>query len=51
MQPGDVPASWADIEYTKERLEWHPNMSIELGIEHLTKWYLEYINSNNHVLN
>ncbi|MDI6889954.1 MAG: GDP-mannose 4,6-dehydratase [Thermodesulfovibrionales bacterium] len=46
--PADVPATWADIEKSKERLNWYPETTIEEGIKKTVKWYLEnreFINS------
>lgn len=44
LQPGDVPATWADIEHTKEKLGWEPKVQIEEGIHKLINWYKEYYN-------
>ncbi|MEW6676259.1 MAG: GDP-mannose 4,6-dehydratase [Nitrospirota bacterium] len=46
--PADVPATWADIEKSKERLNWHPKTTIEEGIKKTVQWYLEnkeFVNS------
>lgn len=46
--PADVPATWADIEKSKERLNWYPKTIIEEGIKKTVGWYLEnreFINS------
>jgi len=29
LQPGDVPATWADIEDSKKKLGWEPKVRIE----------------------
>ncbi|MEW5896700.1 MAG: nucleotide sugar dehydrogenase [Nanoarchaeota archaeon] len=42
LQPGDVPATYADIEHTKEVLGWEPQVSIEEGINEFVAWYKEY---------
>ncbi|NDK08971.1 NAD-dependent epimerase/dehydratase family protein [Candidatus Gracilibacteria bacterium] len=42
IQPGDVPATWADIEHTKDLLNWQPTTSIETGLENFINWYKEY---------
>lgn len=42
MQPGDVPATYADIEHTKEVLGWEPKISIEEGVEKFVNWYKDY---------
>lgn len=41
MHPADVPATWADIEKSKNRLGWSPKVSIEEGIQKTVKWYFE----------
>jgi nucleoside-diphosphate-sugar epimerase len=46
--PADVFATWADIEKSKERLNWHPKTTIEEGIKKTVEWYLEnreFVNS------
>lgn len=46
--PADVSATWADIEKSKERLNWHPKTTIEEGIKKTVQWYLEnkeFVNS------
>ncbi|MDH5203072.1 MAG: GDP-mannose 4,6-dehydratase [Nitrospirota bacterium] len=39
--PADVPATWANIEKSKKRLNWHPKTPIEDGIKKTVGWYLE----------
>lgn len=39
--PADVPATWADIEKSKELLNWSPTVSIEEGIKNTVNWYIE----------
>jgi len=41
MHPADVPATWADIEKSKEKLQWKPTVSIEEGIKNTIDWYLK----------
>ena len=41
MHPADVPATWADIEKSKEKLNWKPTVSIEDGIKNTVNWYLK----------
>jgi UDP-glucuronate 4-epimerase len=41
MQPGDVPATCADIRKLR-RLGWKPTTRIEEGIEKFVEWYREY---------
>jgi len=42
IQPWDVPATWADIEHTKDLLNWQPTTSIETWLENFINWYKEY---------
>lgn len=44
LQPGDVVETYADIEYTKEKLDWQPETSIEEGVEEFISWYRRYYN-------
>ena len=39
--PADVFATWADIEKSREKLQWHPKTPIEEGIRKTVRWYLE----------
>lgn len=41
MQPGDVPATVADIRKLK-KLGWKPTTRIEEGIKNFVDWYKEY---------
>lgn len=41
MHSADVPATWADIEKSKNKLGWRPTVSIEQGIKNTVEWYLE----------
>lgn len=42
MQPGDVPATYADVELAREKLGFHPTTPIAEGIPRFVKWYREY---------
>jgi len=42
MQPGDVPATSADIRKAKKMLGFKPKTNIEEGIKNFIKWYKEY---------
>ena len=42
MQPGDVPATYADIEDLARDAGFRPVTSIEEGIARFSKWYREY---------
>ncbi len=42
MQPGDVPASHADVQDLVRDTGYRPNTSIEVGVKAFTDWYLDY---------
>ena len=42
MQPGDVPATHADVKALEEYLNFKPKTSIEKGIAEFVKWYKAY---------
>jgi UDP-glucuronate 4-epimerase len=42
MQPGDVPATFADIEKAKTKLAFDPRTKIEEGIPKFINWYKEH---------
>jgi UDP-glucuronate 4-epimerase len=42
MQPGDVPASWADIESSRRDLGFEPKTPIEEGLPRFVAWYRSY---------
>ena len=42
MQPGDVPATYADIEDLKREVGFSPSTSIEDGIARFAAWYRDY---------
>jgi UDP-glucuronate 4-epimerase len=42
MQPGDVPATYADISDLTKEFNFRPQTSIEVGIDHFVKWYKNY---------
>ncbi|MEJ2116827.1 MAG: NAD-dependent epimerase [Alphaproteobacteria bacterium] len=44
MQPGDVPATYADVEDLIRDVGFAPNTSLEDGIERFVAWYREYYN-------
>ncbi len=39
MQPGDVPATWADISKAQARLAYRPSVSIEEGVGKFVAWH------------
>lgn len=42
MQPGDVPATYADNSKAKKLLGWEPSTSIEEGVKRFVRWFKEY---------
>jgi UDP-glucuronate 4-epimerase len=42
MQPGDVPATFADINRAREKLGFQPLTPIEVGVPLFVRWYLDY---------
>ncbi|MFC1812440.1 NAD-dependent epimerase [Thermodesulfobacteriota bacterium] len=44
LQPGDVPATYADVDDLIKCVGFKPETSIDKGIEKFIDWYLEYYN-------
>jgi UDP-glucuronate 4-epimerase len=44
LQPGDVPATYADVDDLMADVGFRPGTSIKDGIRHFVKWYREYYN-------
>ncbi|MCL2713257.1 MAG: NAD-dependent epimerase [Alphaproteobacteria bacterium] len=44
MQPGDVPATYADIEDLAQDIGFRPSTPIEEGIGRFAQWYCDYHN-------
>ena len=42
LQAGDVPESFAEIQYSNDRLGYNPKTSISTGIPKFVKWYMEF---------
>jgi UDP-glucuronate 4-epimerase len=42
MQPGDVPATWADVDDLVRDLEYSPHVQIREGVERFIRWYTDY---------
>jgi UDP-glucuronate 4-epimerase len=42
MQPGDVPATEADVSDLERDVDFKPNTSIEVGIRNFIDWYRDY---------
>ena len=46
MQPGDVAATWADVNELIEDVDFKPNTTIEDGISRFVDWYKDYYSYN-----
>jgi UDP-glucuronate 4-epimerase len=42
IQPGDVPATFADIDRARTKLGFQPLTPIDVGIPRFVQWYLDY---------
>ena len=42
MQPGDVPATYADIDQLEAAVGFRPSTSIEHGVRRFVQWYRDY---------
>ncbi|HEY4321866.1 MAG TPA: NAD-dependent epimerase [Gemmatimonadales bacterium] len=42
MQPGDVPATAADVDDLARDVGFHPGTPVEVGVEKFVAWYREY---------
>jgi UDP-glucuronate 4-epimerase len=42
MQPGDVPATYADVEDLVRDIGFRPTTTVEDGIRRFAEWYREY---------
>ncbi len=42
MQPGDVPATYADIEAIRRDLGFEPRVAIDVGVPRFVEWYRSY---------
>jgi UDP-glucuronate 4-epimerase len=42
LQPGDVPATYADIETSRRNLGFEPKTPISVGVPRFISWYREY---------
>ena len=42
IQPGDVPATWADVSDLIEDLDYQPNTPIQEGVNRFIAWYKEF---------
>lgn len=44
LQPGDVPATFADVSDLVNDFDYKPNTSVEEGVGKFVKWYREFYN-------
>jgi UDP-glucuronate 4-epimerase len=44
LQPGDVPATWANVDDLIKDLGYAPSVTIQEGIDRFIRWYLEFFN-------
>lgn len=42
LQPGDVPATYADVSELQKQVGYKPATSVKQGIEQFVRWYLDY---------
>jgi len=42
MQPGDVQATWADVDDLKKAVGYEPKTPIEVGVKRFVAWYKEF---------
>lgn len=42
MQPGDVPATFADVSAMKRDFGWHPTTDLRTGVAHFVAWWRDY---------
>ena len=42
IQPGDVPATWADVSDLFEMIDYKPRVGIEEGVREFVEWYRNY---------
>ncbi|MFH1490938.1 MAG: NAD-dependent epimerase [Pseudomonadota bacterium] len=42
MQPGDVPATWADVKDLVEDFNYQPTVTVKEGVAKFIQWYREY---------
>lgn len=46
MQPGDVQATFADVDDLKQAVDFNPSTLIEAGLKQFVDWYKEYYKTN-----
>ena len=42
LQPGDVPATWADVGALERSVGYRPDTPVEVGVRRFVEWYLDY---------
>jgi len=42
LQPGDVPATWADTAALEQSFDYRPSTPVQVGIKRFVDWYLGY---------
>jgi len=42
MQPGDVPATFADVSELQQAVGYKPQTPIEVGVRRFAEWYQSY---------
>jgi UDP-glucuronate 4-epimerase len=42
MQPGDVPATWADVDALDTAVGYRPSTTIEVGVRRFVEWYRDF---------
>lgn len=42
IQPGDVPATWADVDALVDEVDFKPRTPLKEGIQRFVDWYLDY---------
>jgi UDP-glucuronate 4-epimerase len=45
MQPGDVPATFADVRLMQALTDFRPTTTVEEGVGAFVDWYLDYTKS------
>ena len=44
LQPGDVPDTYADVDYLVKEFDYKPQTPLKKGIKDFVDWYKEYFN-------
>ena len=44
MQPGDVPATWADVDDLQKDFGYAPSVPIREGVKRFVDWYRDFYN-------